>query len=80
MIPVERSLREMTDFFQEIGAADLRHTHKTYLAHAISVYTDLKNGGVTKNCAEWGFSTRYMGPKSFRLSLCLCNDAGRSAN
>jgi len=66
MITVERSLREMTDFFQEIGAADLRHTHKTYLAHAISVYTDLKKWGCDEELCRVGIFHSIYGTEKFQ--------------
>lgn len=32
------SFKELTAFFREIGAADVGHTSKTYLAHCIGVH------------------------------------------
>ena len=58
MAVVERSFREMSHFFQEIGIADLRHTHKTYLAHGISVYTDLKKWGCDEELCRVGIERR----------------------
>ncbi len=39
------SFKEMTAFFREIGAADVGHTNKTYLAHCIGVHGDMKKWG-----------------------------------
>ena len=39
------SFKEMTGFFREIGAADVGHTNKTYLAHCIGVHGDMKKWG-----------------------------------
>ncbi|MHC4876064.1 MAG: DUF6817 domain-containing protein [Planctomycetota bacterium] len=36
------TFKELTDFFQEVGATDVSHTKKSYLAHAIGVYNDMK--------------------------------------
>ena len=36
------TFKELTDFFQEVGATDVAHTTKSYLAHAIGVYNDMK--------------------------------------
>ena len=66
MTVVERSFREMTDFFQEIGAADLRHTHKTYLAHGISVYTDLKKWGCDEELCRVGMFHSIYGTEKFQ--------------
>ena len=37
--------KQMTDHIIALGMADLPHTRKTYLAHVISVYRDLKGWG-----------------------------------
>jgi hypothetical protein len=66
MSVVERLFREMTDFFQEIGAADLRHTHKTYLAHGISVYTDLKKWGCDEELCRVGMFHSIYGTEKFQ--------------
>jgi len=39
------SFKELTNFFKEIGAADVGHTSKTYLAHCIGVRGDMKKWG-----------------------------------
>ena len=39
------SFKELTGFFREIGAADVGHTNKTYLAHCIGVHGDMKKWG-----------------------------------
>ena len=36
------TFQELTAFFQEVGAADVGHTDKTYLAHCIGVHNDMK--------------------------------------
>ena len=66
MTIVERSFREMTDFFRGIGAADLRHTHKTYLAHGISVYTDLKKWGCDEELCRVGMFHSIYGTEKFQ--------------
>ena len=43
-----------------MGAADLAHTEKSYLAHAISVYQDLKKWGcVEEECRVGMFHSIY---------------------
>ena len=39
------SFKELTAFFREIGAAEVGHTTKTYLAHCIGVSGDMKKWG-----------------------------------
>ncbi|MCB0110060.1 MAG: hypothetical protein KDE53_29260 [Caldilineaceae bacterium] len=34
--------KQLTDYIISLGAADIAHTEKTYLAHAIGVYNDMK--------------------------------------
>lgn len=34
--------KELTDYLVALGTADVGHTEKTYLAHAIGVYNDMK--------------------------------------
>ncbi|MEM7536546.1 MAG: DUF6817 domain-containing protein [Chloroflexota bacterium] len=34
--------KTLTNYFIEIGAEDIAHTEKTYLAHAIGVYNDMR--------------------------------------
>lgn len=34
--------KELTDYIISLGAAEIAHTEKTYLAHAIGVYNDMK--------------------------------------
>ncbi len=41
------TFKQLTDFFIAAGANDVAHTDKTYIAHAIGVYNDLR---------EWGCS------------------------
>jgi hypothetical protein len=39
------TFKEMTQYFQDVGATDVPHTQKSYLAHGIGVYTDMKAWG-----------------------------------
>lgn len=39
------TFKEMTQYFQDVGADDVPHTQKSYLAHGIGVYTDMKAWG-----------------------------------
>ena len=40
------TFKELTEFFQRVGADEVKHTNKGYLAHAIGVYNDLKEWGL----------------------------------
>lgn len=44
---MEPKFKEMTDYIIALGAADIGHTDKTYLAHAIGVHNDMKAWGET---------------------------------
>lgn len=39
---MDQSLKKLVKFFQELGADGVGHSDKTYLAHALGVYNDLK--------------------------------------
>ncbi|MBW3543029.1 MAG: hypothetical protein KY476_22445 [Planctomycetes bacterium] len=39
------TFKELTDFFRTVGADEVAHSEKTYLAHAIGVYQDMKAWG-----------------------------------
>jgi hypothetical protein len=45
-----RHSRNSCPIFTEVGADQVSHTEKSYVAHAIGVYTDLK---------EWGFDEEF---------------------
>ena len=51
-------LKALTDFFREVGADQVEHTEKTYLAHAIGVYNDLKAWGCEEELARVGIAGR----------------------
>ncbi len=39
------TFKQLTDYIISLGAADVAHTEKSYLAHAIGVYNDMKAWG-----------------------------------
>ncbi len=54
------SFKDLTNFIISLGAADIPHTKKTYLAHAIGVYNDLKAwGGDEELCRAALFHSIY---------------------
>ncbi|MBI1314976.1 hypothetical protein GC176_27095 [bacterium] len=58
--------KELTDFFQHVGATDVAHTSKTYLAHAIGVYNDLKQWGSSEELARAGMFHSIYGTERFQ--------------
>ena len=54
------SFKELTAFFTEVGAADVGHTNKSYLAHCIGVQNDMKKwGGDEEMCRAALFHSMY---------------------
>lgn len=60
------TFKQLTGFFQEIGATEVEHTDKTYLAHAISVYNDLKKWGADEELARVGIFHSIYGTEIFQ--------------
>lgn len=60
------TFKELTDFFQQVGATDVAHTKKSYLAHAIGVYNDLKQWGATEELALGGMFHSIYGTERFQ--------------
>jgi hypothetical protein len=66
------TFKELTDFFQQVGASDVAHTTKTYLAHAISVHSDLKKWGCDEEMQNVGLFHSIYGTERFqRFTLPL---------
>jgi hypothetical protein len=66
------TFKELTDFFQQVGASDVRHTTKTYLAHAITVHGDLKKWGCDETVQNAGLFHSIYGTERFqRFTLPL---------
>lgn len=66
------TFKEMTNYIVSLGAADISHTDKTYLAHAIGVYNDMKAwGGNDDLCCAALFHSIYgtQGFQSFTLPI-----------
>lgn len=60
------TFKQLTDFFQEIGATHVAHTSKSYLAHAIAVYHDLKQWGCDEELARVGLFHSIYGTERFQ--------------
>ncbi|MEO2036432.1 MAG: DUF6817 domain-containing protein [Planctomycetaceae bacterium] len=61
-----KTFRELSQYFQDIGADDVRHTSKGYLAHAIGVYNDLKEWGWSEELARVGLFHSIYGTQLFQ--------------
>ena len=60
------TFKQMTDFIISIGAADIGHTEKTYLAHNIGVYNDLKAWGCSEALCRAGLFHSIYGTQQFQ--------------
>jgi hypothetical protein len=69
---MDPKFKDLTNYIIALGAAEINHSDKTYLAHAISVYNDLKAwGGTDELCRAALFHSIYgtQGFQSFTLPL-----------
>lgn len=69
---MEPKLKTLTDYIISLGAAEVSHTDKTYLAHAIGVYNDMKAwDGTPEMCRAALFHSIYgtQGFQGFTLPL-----------
>ena len=69
---MEPKFKDLTDYIIALGAADVGHTEKTYLAHAIGVYNDMKAwNGTPELCRAALFHSIYgtQGFQGFTLPL-----------
>ncbi|MGY8824122.1 MAG: DUF6817 domain-containing protein [Candidatus Latescibacterota bacterium] len=60
------SFRELTDFFKEVGAADVSHTNKSYLAHCIGVHNDMKKWDCDEEMCRAGLYHSIYGTELFQ--------------
>ncbi len=60
------TFKELTQFFQDIGADDVPHTQKSYLAHGIGVYRDLKAWGCDEELCQAGLFHSIYGTQIFQ--------------
>jgi Domain of unknown function (DUF6817) len=64
------TFKQLTDFFMAVGADSVSHTEKTYLAHVIGVYQDLKSWGAEEElCRAAMFHSIYGTEKFQRFAL-----------
>ncbi len=60
------TFKQLTNWFIETGADSVSHTKHGYLAHAISVYTDLKKWGLGEDFARAGLFHSIYGTQIFQ--------------
>ncbi len=51
---MDNHFKQITNFIRDIGAADVSHSEKTYLAHTIGVYNDLKSWDCDEELCDAG--------------------------
>ncbi len=60
------TFKQMTDYIVSLGAADVSHTDKSYLAHAIGVYNDLRKWDASEEVARAGLFHSIYGTQIFQ--------------
>ncbi|MEC7790711.1 MAG: hypothetical protein VX856_06695, partial [Pseudomonadota bacterium] len=60
------SFKALTQYFQRVEAVDVSHTGKSYLAHGIGVYRDLKAWGWAESAARAGLFHSIYGTEIFQ--------------
>lgn len=61
-----KTFKELTAYFSQVGADSVSHTEKSYVAHAIGVYTDLKEWGRDETFARIGLFHSIYGTALFQ--------------
>ncbi|MCH2693770.1 MAG: hypothetical protein MK025_03510 [Acidobacteriia bacterium] len=61
-----KSVKEFSEFFKQLGAADVSHSNNTYLAHAVGVYRDLKSWSCTEEVCDAGMFHSVYGTELFQ--------------
>ena len=56
---------QLTDFLVQLGLGEVGHTEKTYLAHLIAVYIDLKQWGCDEDVCRAGMFHSIYGTQRF---------------
>ncbi|MEM7131741.1 MAG: DUF6817 domain-containing protein [Chloroflexota bacterium] len=60
------TFKDMTNYIISLGAADLGHSEKTYLAHNIGVYNDLKAWNASEDLCRAGLFHSIYGTQQFQ--------------
>lgn len=69
---MHRNFKQLIDFLLGLGAEQVSHTEKTYLAHVIGVYRDMEERGCTDEVCQAGMFHSIYGTELFqRFALPL---------
>jgi len=69
---MDSELKRMADFIRDVGATDVSHSERTYLAHAVGVHNDLKRWGCDDDLAKAAVFHSIYGTELFqRFTLPL---------
>jgi Domain of unknown function (DUF6817) len=69
---MDKSFKRMTNFIRAVGADDVEHSQRTYLAHAIGVHNDMKRWGCDDELCRAGMFHSIYGTELFqRFTLPL---------
>jgi len=69
---MESSYKQLTDFLVSLGTEAVAHSNKSYLAHLIGVYRDMKDAGFTEELCRAGMFHSIYGTELFqRFALPL---------
>lgn len=60
------TFKDFTDYFQKVGATDVAHSSKSYLAHGIGVHNDLKEWGCGEDVLKAGLFHSIYGTELFQ--------------
>ena len=60
------TFKEMTNYFIEIGAGEISHSEKTYMAHGIGVYNDLRAWGESDELCRAALFHSIYGTQQFQ--------------
>lgn len=60
------TFKDLTTYLQEVGATEVKHSSKGYLAHAIGVYNDLMEWGWDEELARVGIFHSIYGTELFQ--------------
>ena len=63
---MDNHFKQRTNFFRQIGADDISHSEKTYVAHGIGVYNDLKAWGCAVEICDAGLFHSIYGTELFQ--------------
>jgi hypothetical protein len=63
---MDKHFKTMTDFLVGIGIEQVPHTQKSYLAHLIAVYRDLKEQGCAEDVCRAGMFHSIYGTEKFQ--------------